>query len=237
VKPLVALALAGCGRVGFEPRLAADARGDVAAADPIAYVKPFAEHHPGAGGTDSFMVQASAAGDAVALQVACSDAIAPTSVLVTAGGWSITQLTPIVANGALYAASFGAIAPDTVATTLTIEWTGTTCGVGKSALGDEFANADLAGGTITFDAVTTGTGTGNCSANLTIGNANDAVWGGCFVAASVSSIGPGYAKGADNGGGDWAEYKLTSDPAGTVEAITFVNSTAYVLSGIAIKPR
>jgi hypothetical protein len=53
----------------------------------------------------------------------------------------------------------------------------------------------------------------------------------------VTAVGAGFVKGADDRVGDWSAYKLTSDPAGTVERVQFTNSVAYVLSIVTLAPR
>ena len=219
------LGLAACGRVGFDARTASDAMVADAAADgardaalaPVSYVGVFAARHPGAGATDTFTAAAGAAGDTIVILVACSDATAPTSVTLTAPGWTFALLDALAGSPTtqLYVASFHAAAPDTANATFTVTWSGSTCQVGKAELGDEFANVAA------IDAHTIGGGNGACSAQLATGHANDAIWGACFDATSITAVGPGYTKGADNGGGDWSEYKLTADPAGTIEQVTF----------------
>jgi len=66
---------------------------------------------------------------------------------------------------------------------------------------------------------------------------NDAIWAACFSSFSVTAIGAGYTKGADNGGGDWTEYKLTTDPAGTNEVAQFTSTTTYIVSMLSLRPQ
>jgi hypothetical protein len=55
---------------------------------------------------------------------------------------------------------------------------------------------------------------------------------------SVRATGAGFTKGADDGVGDWAEYRITGDPAGTVEDVEFTNdNVGYVLSMVTLKPQ
>ena len=67
-------------------------------------------------------------------------------------------------------------------------------------------------------------------------NDNDAIWAACLSANMVLATGAGYTKGADNGGGDIAEYNVTTDPAGTVQDVLLVNGAAFRINAIAIKP-
>ena len=53
----------------------------------------------------------------------------------------------------------------------------------------------------------------------------------------ATSIDPSYMAGATDGHGELAEYKLTSDPAGTVEPATLANPSDYVIVEVAIRPR
>lgn len=203
----------------------------------IAYVGPFAQRHPGVGGSDVFAASALAAGDLIVLQIDCAGGAAPSAASVTAPGWTFTADGPIFTNTAAgyYTASYHALAPDTAATTITVTWTGGTCPTGKGELGDEFTHADPM---LPVDRVVTDSGTGDCMAQITTTYANEAIWAACFSATTLVAPGAGYTMGADDGGGDWAEYKLTMDPAGTNELATYTNSNvAYTFSTFAIKPR
>ncbi|HEY0479964.1 MAG TPA: hypothetical protein VGD37_20735 [Kofleriaceae bacterium] len=232
----------GCGRVAFEVR--SDAGGDDAASDAaparIAYVAPFVQRSPGGGPTDAFRAQAHAAGNAVVIQVSCAGPAVPTGVSVSAPGWTFTQLGPITAStqSSERSATFGAIAPDAVRTAVSVSWTGSACGSSKNHLGDEFAMTDPAGGMITFDGVSATEGTGDCIGSVRSGHAGDVVWAACNSQGSVRATGAGFTKGADDGVGDWAEYRITGDPVGTVEAVEFTNdNVGYVLSMVTLKPQ
>ena len=163
---------------------------------------------------------------------------APTSVSVTVPGWTLTPLVPLTANtvGQVYAASYGAIAPDTQQATLSVTWTGGNCNRGKSALADELTRTDPTGGTTTFDASTSAMGAGDCMTTVTTAHDGDAVWAACYAATAVSAPGAGYTKSAADTVGDFAEYKLTNDPANTPEPVTFTNPNGYVVVATTIKP-
>ncbi len=220
-------------RLNFDERIGEDAAADGKPLQ-IAYAGPFAQRHPGVGTTDSFATQASRAGDAILLQVSCSDGMLSTGVTVTAAGWSFAELAPITkSTGSVQSALFVARAPDTAMTTVTVTWA-VGCTGGKGELGDEFTNADPAA---PFDAHVQTTGTGDCTGSITTGRANDAVWAACFSATTLTAPGPGFTKAADDAGGDWAEYELTSDPPGTTVPVTYFNSNVdYVLSIVALAP-
>jgi hypothetical protein len=244
--PAVVL-VAACGRLEFEPfvgdaRGAIDARGardatvDVAAAA-ISWVGPFAERHPGVLQTDTFTAQATATGDAIVLLVACYSGTEPSSVSVTAPGWSFAPISALVGANSLWIQTLGAIAPDTTAVTVTVTWPLTCNGTGE--FGDELANADPAGGAVTFDAHAESTGTGDCTLAITTRDDDAAVWAGCFTLTALTAPGPGFTKTADDQGGDWAELDVTTSPAGTQVPVAYQNDPAatYTFGAVTIKPR
>jgi hypothetical protein len=235
---LACAATAACGRLGFDAaRVGADAAPD-ANADaqhvPIAYVQPFIARHPGAGANDTFTIQALAADDMIVFQASCSDTtMNPASIAVSAPGWTWLALDPITGDPAtmLWSATFAARAPDTTPATMTVAWASTACNVGKGELADELA------GVASVGLASTVHGTNDCTGTINTEGANEAVWGACFTATALVAVGPGYTKGADDGGGDWAEYKITTDPASTVETVSFTNAAVgYVLSMITLRP-
>lgn len=251
---LLCLVVGACGRLGFEPAshdgsaaaaidttAATDASsaGDGTNAAAIAFVGSPIQHTGPMGASDTVTLQATNAGDALVFLIACAGSQTPTGVTLAAPNWAFTPLSPLTLNavGQVYAASFGAIAPDTAAVTLTINWASSNCNRGQSTLADELTNTDPTGSTTTFDAHNEASGAGDCTTTVTTGNANDAVWAGCYAATSVTAAGPGYTKSAADTVGDFAEYKLTTDPSGTVETPTFTNPNGFVISAVTIKPR
>jgi hypothetical protein len=257
---LSSLLAGACGRIGFESPAPADGAvtdtagadagdppSDALAAPPIdspptriVYVGTFVQRSPGAGNPESFTAQARAPGNAIVLQVSCAGNAVPTGVKVTAAGWMFTQLGAIVASAssAQRSATFAAIAPDTLPATIAVSWTGSACGQSTNDLGDEFAMTDPAGGAITFDSSRTVMGNGDCAGSITTGHAGDVVWAACNTDSAVHAVGPGFIKGADDGAGDWSEYKITDDPAGTDEQVVLANDdVGYVLSMVTLKPR
>jgi hypothetical protein len=256
---LFLLCLVGaCGRIGFDATASSDGSGtgsnydglpgpdashDAATSDgasppAIAFVGSPIQHTGPKAAVDTVTFQATKAGDAVLILVACASAQQPTAVNLSATNWAFTPLSPLTINtaGQVYAASFGALAPDTAPVTLTINWTSSNCNRGQSALGDEFTNIDPTGTTTTFDAHAEAAGAGNCTTSITTGHANDTVWAGCYAATALTGVGAGYTKSAADMVGDYAEYKLTTDPMGTMEAVSFSNPNGYVISAVTIKP-
>jgi hypothetical protein len=191
------------------------------------------------GSQDTFTANAQQRGNAVVLLVACAGTTMPSAVSVSAPGWTFELLGGIDGTGGEWAASFGAIAPDVSLTTFTVTWTGSNCERSKVELGDEFTNTDPTGGRVTFDNHTETHGSGAAMAALTTGNTNDAVWAACVSSDRLTGVGAGYTKGADNGNGDWSEYRITTDAAGTREQVMFANASAnrFVLTVVTISPR
>lgn len=243
---LAAVLATGCGHIGFDTIGApggggTDAPGGGDSGGPptgaVAYVAPAGAHFRVMGGTQTFALQAVQAGDAIVMFVACSGAQIPSTATVTASGWTFTALGPVTGSSSsqLWMQTLGAIAPDTASAQVTVTLVGSNCNRGTSALADEFANVDPV---MPFDAHAETTGSGNVSGTITTAHAGDAVWGACYTGSMLTAVGAGFTKGADDANGDWSEYKLASDPLGTVETVTFTNGAQpWALSMATIKPR
>jgi len=239
----LALALTACGRLDFDA-IAHDATADAqglldAPPAPLGWVATFVQHQAGTGTSDKFNAHAVAAGDAIVLEVGCSANTQPTGVTVTAPGWTFTQLSSLVGTTAIqrYAASFGAIAPNTSPIDVTVTWNVSNCDIGRTELGDELAFNDPTGGTTTFDGHVEATGMGDCTATLLTSHADDALWVACVSSASLTAPLPEFVKSDDDGAGDWAGYRLARDPAGTAEPVGFTNGTnSFALVAVSIKP-
>jgi hypothetical protein len=225
--------LAGCGRLDF------DALGDAHLTDgvnagAIAWVKTFVGQATGVGTTDTF-TNTAAAGDAVIVHAFCKNPVQPTSVSVTAPGWTFVQLGAIFGDSAFshWATELGAIAPDSSPTTFTVTWSESCSELLE--LGDEFSGVDPSGGTTTFEAHAEVNGSTICSSSVTTVHANDAIWSACS-GGPVTTAGAGYTTSADDGAEDHSEYKLTTDPAGTLETATFNDAGDNVSTTVAIRP-
>lgn len=233
--------LVGCDRLGFEAAPSADGATDPSPDGPatgIAFAGSPLGHTGPMGASDSVALQATRTGDALLFLVACAGSQIPSSVLISAPGWSFSELVPLTKNttAQVYAVAFGAIAPDTAATTLSIMWTGSNCNRGQSVLADEFTRTDPTGGATTFDAANAASGAGDCTTSVTTAHANDAVWAACYAATAVSGVGPGFMQSAADTVGDMAECKLTADPPNTIEDVTFFNPNGYVVVAATLKP-
>jgi hypothetical protein len=160
--------------------------------------------------------------------VVCQAGPSPTTVAITAPGWTFAKLDALASSGAsgFTGTTFGAIAPNTTPTTLTVSWD-VVCDM--TVLGDEFARTDPSGGAITFDNHTLMAGNSNaCATMVTTQHANDAVWAACTLGAQVNAPPAGFTTGADDGAGDATAYRITTDPANTVEPAVFTVNTGAV---------
>ena len=227
----------GCGRVGFGTVSAnnsadgADASvdGDSSAPGAIAYVGPVAMQWLTMGSSITFTLQAANAGDAVVLLFACSGSQMPTTGNLAGGAWSFSPLTAVYGSAGtqLWGQTFGAIAPDTTAVTITASWTAANCNRGISILGDELS------GTTTFDGDAEMTGAvGPVAGSIVTAHAGDAVWAAAYSGGMLNAVGTGFTKGADDANGDWSEYELTVDPAGTTEPVGFDSPAQPWLLGV-----
>jgi len=252
---VVVLALAaGCGRYGFAPVPgdgidvpdgspnigdgSGSGSGSGSAMPPVGYAGAAASVLGTSGNSQTFTVTPFAAGDAVLVMVGCAGSQTPTSVTLTAPGWTFMPLSPLTfeAPAQIAAASFAAIVPAAAPVTATVTFVGANCNRGKSMLADEFSNVDPTGGTTTFDVHAEASGGGNCTTMLTTASANEAIWGGCYAGTSLTGAGSGYTMSASDGIGDFNEYRLTTDAAGTAETVDFANPNGFVIVAAAIKP-
>ncbi len=237
---LLLVAVAGCNQVFHlrETRLSDATPPDAA---PIAAVKVFvAQDIAGLSPQTFHTAGAAAAGDAIVLLVGCNAYPSkPTGVSVTAPGWSFEQLTTFTSGGSEYwAAAFGAIAPDAMPADLTVTWTTAVCQE-VFAIGDEFAVTAPGGGAMTFEArAINSADTGDCTAMLTTEHANDAIWAACYSGSYVIAVPPPYTQSGNTTGGELSGYRITTDPGGTVEDVTFTNTpnSPFVMTAVALVP-
>ncbi len=239
------LSIAACGRVGFAtaPPDGTAPTPDTAIDGPeanVVWVQSFVRAYAN-GGTTTLLGtgQASTSGDAVAFLIACGGVPnPPTAFEVTAPGWTFTQSASF-GSPTIWGVVLSGIAPDTQAVNITATWS-PACINGITMIGDDFTGNDPAGGTTTFDGHVETSGTGTCiGTGHGVGRRRAVVWAACASSDPITGIGSGFTQGTTDGAGDFTEFKLTSDPAGTPETTTFVNSTAdnYVLSAVTIRPR
>jgi hypothetical protein len=167
--------------------------------------------------------------------VTCESGATSTLVFtVAAPGWTFDELGPSTFSEQVAFDSFGAIAPDTAAATVTVT-SSAPCDV--VLLGDELTGNDRTGGKTTFDAHVIASGNGDCVDQIQIGHDDDAVWSACWTAGNVIDLG-GFDAGAYSTG-DAAGYQITEAPASTVVATHFSTSSAmdrFVMTTVSIKP-
>jgi hypothetical protein len=247
VELAICLACGACGRIGFDG-LASDGGSLPATPDAalgavqsrIAYVGTFAKRKADAGAMDVFTGRAQAAGDAVLLQVSCGATTAPSDVAIDAPGWPFVLLGPLTSSASQSSATFAAIAPDPDLVSIMVIWSGGSgCDFSTNDLGDEFAMADPAGGTTTFDNSNMVAGTGNCTGSVVTGHADDAVWAACNTAGNMTDPGDGFSPATADDAGDLSEFKITDDGANHSELVQFSNPSGreYVLSMVTLKPQ
>lgn len=204
-----------------------------ASAAVVAHVKDFANTQ---GGTTSWTFASftpGGTGDGVLAAIGCASSTSPTLTL-TGTGWTFTQVGSTIGSAtAGFFALFKAYAPNTTAVTFA-GTSSVTCNAFENILLGEFSGVD---GTNFVDASTSGTATsGGCNTCLSVTPvaSNDGIW--FAINDTASAVGGGYTKGADDLGGDWAEWKILSGGAGVAQADSFTTTGAYTIFGVALLP-
>ena len=247
--PVVLLAVAACGRIGFDLETrtgggGADGGGadggslDAAPSGPPAWVQVAVARAVHGVASDSFSLQAKAAGDVVLISLICDETQSAPTVTLTVPGWTLVAVDPVLAfansgGGTIYETTYVATAPNTAATAASVTWS-QTCITNGIELGDEFENVSS-----TIDAHATGSGSGSvCSADVTTAHADDMLWGACTPSVAVAAPGSGFTQGADPGVGAKTEYEATMAPAGTPETVAYANDNGtYLMEAVALAPR
>ena len=197
---------------------------------------PFVGHeHVGSGGSDTFAGESCHRGDAIVFQVACRANDAVSSVIVSAPGWTLVPIGSVTGSttGGVWAATFGAIAPDPPSrTTFSVNWTPAVC-YETWEVGDELTHTSPTQLAL-FDSHAEATGVGDCAETITTGGQNDIVWGACSSSTQLVAFGAGFLPGTSDGDWHWSEYRVTSDPAGSAEVVGFTNSAnqSFVLTAV-----
>jgi hypothetical protein len=160
----------------------------------------------------------------------------PTSVSLTATGWTFSQVGGIINGGASAGcgAIFVAYAPNTSAATLTLTWNQPTANW-FSDLIQEFSGG-MASSPTAGSNFATGTGTPTVSLTPTANSC--LIWVACNDSVTaVGSIGGITAiKGADDTQGDWSEYQVLTGNTGVAQSCTITGSGAYLIGAVAIRP-
>jgi len=198
----------------------------------IQHVGVLAARNPSTGAfSDSFSIQVAKAGDLVLLFTGCETAQASASASIVVAGWNVMPLTD-ASGGASgrFVGAFYAIAPDTNASFASVSWNVSGCS-DLIVFAEDFRSDT---GTIAIDGQSATIANGSCDALYTLQHTGAAVWVGCHPTMFINDVATGWTKGADDGTGDWAEYKLTTDPAGTQEHASFAVSGDYAASAVGI---
>lgn len=166
-----------------------------------------------------------------------SGSTVPTWTISASGaGWSTVTWNVLIGKTTTTGTnceSWWTFAPNTNATTITV----TASGSGNqfmSCLVDEFTGMD---GTSPIAGTNSGVGSGTPSITVTPTVDNCQVWGGCMD--SITAVGSGYTKGADDTQQDWSEHLTTALGAGTAnnpKTVNFSGSGTWLLMAAAIKP-
>jgi hypothetical protein len=163
---------------------------------------------------------------------------------MSASGWTFTTLVGTLNSGGAgtgWGAKFGAIAPNTSATTFTVTFAGVSNCSGFSAYMDnEYNGNNTAGGSATFPVqASLGAATGGCNqtgANITPASNNNAIDVACFD-APLNATSPWLPGSADGTGGDLTEYQILSGGSGMPLTPAFGGTTgAYIVMGTTIAP-
>jgi hypothetical protein len=132
-----------------------------------------------------------------------------------------------------YATSVAAYAPDTQPVSVTATWNGTNCNTSLVILADEFGAAQLDG-----HVEAPGDAASGCMSTITTAHDRAVLWGACTTKGNVLAVGAGFTRGGEDGFNDWSEFKLTSDPAGTDELVSFdTDGFPTVLTAVALQPQ
>jgi hypothetical protein len=187
----------------------------------------------------------SATNNAVWVYGYCHGASLPTSMTVTATGWTFTSRISPVSNGTAVAAMAVAIAPNTSAANLTIEFdvagpTPVPCNSFYSYFVTEATGNDPTGGTTTFDAVgSSGASTGGCNqagAAVTPTSSNNLVWFTCVAGTASNPVSP-WIQGTLDSSGNPSEYQSLAGGSGVGQAPNYgTTSGNYIVLGVAVQP-
>ncbi len=83
-----------------------------------------------------------AGGDAIVIFRQCGSFTTTRTADLTAPGWTIVPVSPLVGANGLWELTFGAIAPDTATATFSTTWPTLCDGASTNTNGDELANVD-----------------------------------------------------------------------------------------------
>jgi hypothetical protein len=229
------LALGACGRLGFDSIgkgiVSTDDGGgsnseDASADDGATRVSSFAAIDlPTAVPPYTFTAAATNVGDLVVFQIACNGAPGPSAI--SSPTWAVTGVGVRAASPVREVAvdTFAAVAPDTATTTFMVTFN-SSCQLTIYAA--EFAN--VAGVSLaSIDTVVNAFGT--CTGSVTTVHASDTIWEACS-GGTVSNPTPGYTLDSATD-----QYRVTNDPAGSIETPTLGGASTALMTLMAIAPQ
>ena len=186
----------------------------------------------------SFTFTPAAANDGVLIMVGCAGNNTPSAVSLSASNWSFTQVGSIIGTSKNWSALFKAYSPNASQATIMQSWTiasGCKDTVGGNSfmndLVDEWSGVDA---TNFVDASNSGANSGSCSLNVTPVANNDGLDG--FCQDTVTAVGGGFTKGADDSLQDWSEYQVLSGGAGVSQTVNFTGGGTWEEFAVAVKP-
>jgi hypothetical protein len=243
-----AVAMVGCGRIGFGDRpagpvgdAAIDAPRDATAAgSTVRWVKSFVDRRVESTTFDQFTAAATTAGDAVLVQLVCEISGGGGGPGVAFGpsggsGWTSQYVTELEEGSGLLIIAAGMIAGGATPVTFDLTWSDVTC-ASVTEFGDEFTGNDPTGGATTFGGVYVA-GSGGCAVELGVETTGEAVWAGC-TGTALTGVGSGLTASVEDANGHWTAWR-TGDPAGTTDPITFFSSSMAapsVLTAVTVAP-
>lgn len=185
--------------------------------------------------SQSFTYTPGAANDGVLVMVGCAASNTPSAVSLSGSNWTFTEVGGIIGSANSWTALFKAYSPNASQATITQSWTvsGGCTNVGSfmNDLVDEWSGVDA---TNFVDAQNSGTGSGSCSLNVTPNASNDGIDG--FCEDTVTAVGNGYTKGADDTMQDWSEYRVLSASSGVAQTVNFTGGGTWEEFAAAVKP-
>lgn len=185
-----------------------------------------------AGTTIAAAVTPGAVGRLIVVGCGCETTTATLAIADTAGNtWNVLNAKTTQAGSGAFQ-SWWAIANGTGATTITHTIAGAT-GVFRNILIDIFS------GNATTSPVsnqnTAGAASGAPSGTVTPNDPDCLVWG--VANDSITAVGAGYAKGADDAVSDWSEYQELSGGSGVATTVNFSGTSgAWIMHMGAFKP-
>jgi hypothetical protein len=150
---------------------------------------------------------------------------------IAATGWSFNVLVGKTTTTSTLSYAWWAFAPSTASATITVTFSSTTNF--HSILVDEWTGMD----TVTPISGAAASATGSSvtpTVNVTPADNNTGLWGGSMD--SITAVGAGFFKGADDTQQDWTEHQVIAGGSGVAQTVSFTGSSTWLIFAAAIKP-